>query len=114
MKEGKFIQLVSQLKEEAELLLLTPNQSPNSRESLCDCTKRGELVRLLLGFLGAQGKLLDDTLDAIKVSVIFLQFFSGNIATLSNKADAIYFYQCYNVNLIISGAQTASAFRLRK
>lgn len=64
------------------------------------------------GSVGAQGKLLDDTLLAIKDhSKLPTILFPGNVATVSQFADAIYFM--YMMNSLdpyyITGAQTVAA-----
>lgn len=64
------------------------------------------------GSIGAQGKLLVDTIDEIKAnSSLPTILFPGNIATLSHNADAIYFMSMLNSldPYYISGAQTAAA-----
>ena len=122
MKEGKvYSKLVSQLKEEAGQLFLVidpPNQSPELAGKVCAIAQKAGVSAIAVGgSLGAQGKLLDDTLDAIKSKCnLPTILFPGNIATLSNKADAIYFLSMLNSNdpYYISGAQTASAFPIKK
>ena len=113
--------LLKQLKEEAGQLYLVidpPNQSPEMAGKLAkiasDCGVNSIAVG---GSLGAQGKLLDDTLLQIKDNTsIPTILFPGNIATLSNLADAIYFMSMLNSNdpYYISGAQIASSIPIKK
>ncbi|MEK6970604.1 MAG: geranylgeranylglyceryl/heptaprenylglyceryl phosphate synthase [archaeon] len=65
------------------------------------------------GSLGAQGKILDDCIDAIKsVSSKPVILFPGNIATLSPKADAVYFMSLFNSSdpYYLSGVQIAGSY----
>ncbi len=122
MKEGKvYTKLLAQLKEEAGQLFLVidpPNQAPELAGKVSAIAEKAGVSAIAVGgSLGAQGKLLDDTLDAIKSKCrLPTILFPGNIATLSNKADAIYFLSMLNSNdpYYISGAQTASAFPIKK
>lgn len=122
MNDGKvYSKLLTQLKEEAGQLFLVidpPNQSPQVAGKVCSIAEKAGVSAIAVGgSLGAQGKLLDDTLDAIKDKCkLPTILFPGNIATLSNKADAIYFLSMLNSNdpYYISGAQTASAFPIKK
>lgn len=113
--------LLKQLKEEAGQLYLVidpPNQAPELAGKLAkiaqDC---GASAIAVGGSLGAQGKLLDDTLLQIKDSCsIPTILFPGNIATISNLADAIYFMSMLNSSdpYYISGAQIASSIPIKK
>ncbi|MDD4250594.1 MAG: geranylgeranylglyceryl/heptaprenylglyceryl phosphate synthase [Candidatus ainarchaeum sp.] len=122
MNSGKvYSKLLSQLKEEAGALFLVidpPNQSPLQAGKLAKIAEdSGAKAIAVGGSLGAQGKLLDDTLIAIKDSCsIPTILFPGNIATLSHVADAIYFMSMLNSNdpYYISGAQVASSFPIKK
>jgi phosphoglycerol geranylgeranyltransferase len=69
------------------------------------------------GSLGAQGHLLDETIEAIKKeSSKPVILFPGNIATLSPKADAVYYLSLLNSldPYWISGAQVAAAYPVAK
>jgi len=122
MKEGKvYSELLKQLKEEAGALFLVidpPNQSPKeAAEASKIAEDAGAKAIAIGGSLGAQGKLLDETLIAIKDKCsIPTILFPGNIATLSKEADAIYFMSMLNSNdpYYISGAQVASSFPIKK
>ena len=116
-----YTKLLAQLKEEAGQLFLIvdpPNQTPELAGRICAIAEKAGVSAIGVGgSLGAQGKLLDDTLDAIKDKCkLPTILFPGNIATLSNKADAIYFLSMLNSNdpYYISGAQTASSFPIKK
>lgn len=122
MKEGKvYTKLLSQLKERAGMLFLVidpPNQSPEAAGNVAKIAeKAGASAIAVGGSLGAQGKILDDTLTAIKDKCsIPTILFPGNIATLSKLADATYFMSMLNSNdpYYISGAQTAASFPIKK
>ncbi len=69
------------------------------------------------GSVSAQGKILDDCIGALKEnSNLPVILFPGNIATLSEKADAIYFMSMLNSldPYYISGAQIASSFPVKQ
>jgi len=113
--------LVKQLKEEAGQLFLVvdpPNQSPEQAAKMSLIAEEAGAQAIAVGgSLGAQGKLLDDTIEAIKDKCnIPTILFPGNIATLSKSADAIYFMSMLNSNdpYYISGAQVASSFPVKK
>ncbi len=122
MNDGKvYSKLLSQLKEQAGQLFLIidpPNQDPKEAGKLAKMAEEAGAAAIGVGgSLGAQGKLLDDTLVAIKdKSKLPTILFPGNIATLSKEADAIYFMSMLNSNdpYYISGAQVASAFPIKK
>jgi phosphoglycerol geranylgeranyltransferase len=113
--------LLKQLKEEAGALFLVldpPNQDAKDAGKLAKVAQEAGAKAIAVGgSLGAQGKLLDDTLSEIKdVCSIPTILFPGNIATLSNIADAVYFMSMLNSNdpYYISGAQIASSFPVKK
>lgn len=122
MKDGRvYSKLLSQLREEAGLLFLVidpPNQSPEQAARAAFIAQEVGVSAIAVGgSLGAQGKLLDDTLLAIKDKCsIPTILFPGNIATLSKFADATYFMSLLNSNdpYYISGAQIAAAFPVSK
>jgi len=122
MKDGKvYTKLLSQLKEQAGMLFLVidpPNQSPEQAGTMAKIAeKAGASAIAVGGSLGAQGKILDDTLIAIKDKCALPTIlFPGNIATLSKLADATYFMSMLNSNdpYYISGAQTAASFPIKK
>jgi phosphoglycerol geranylgeranyltransferase len=113
--------ILKDLEKEAGKLFLVidpPNQTPEKAGTMAKIAEEAGASAIAVGgSLGAQGKLLDDTLDCIKEkSKLPTILFPGNIATLSNKADSIYFLSMLNSNdpYYISGAQTASAFPVKK
>lgn len=122
MNNGKvYSKLLSQLKEEAGMFFLVidpPNQSPSDAGKVAAIAqKAGAHAIAVGGSLGAQGKVLDDTLTAIKDKCSLPTIlFPGNIATLSKLADATYFMSMLNSNdpYYISGAQTAASFPIKK
>lgn len=122
MLEGKVYQnLIKQLKEEAGQLFLVidpPNQTPEMSGKIAKTAEEAGVNAVAVGgSLGAQGKLLDDTISSIKEnSNLPSILFPGNIATLSSKADAVYFMSMLNSldPYYISGAQVASSFPVKK
>jgi phosphoglycerol geranylgeranyltransferase len=122
MNDGKVYQkLIKQLKEEAGQLFLVidpPNQSAKDAGDLAKIAQEAGVSAIAVGgSLGAQGKLLDDALIAIKEkSSLPTILFPGNIASISKEADAIYFMSLINSNdpYYISGAQVASCFPIKK
>ncbi len=122
MKEAKvYNNLMKQLQEEAGALFLVidpPNQTPEQAGKIAKIAEdAGAKAIAIGGSLGAQGKLLDDTLTKIKDKCkIPTILFPGNIATLSNLADAIYFMSMLNSSdpYYISGAQVASSMPVKK
>lgn len=122
MKDGKvYTKLLSQLREEAGMLFLVidpPNQDSAQAAKMASIAEDVGVSAIAVGgSLGAQGKILDDTLIAIKDKCSLPTIlFPGNIATLSKLADATYFLSMLNSNdpYYISGAQTAAAFPIKK
>jgi phosphoglycerol geranylgeranyltransferase len=122
MDNGKvYEKLLKQLKEEPGQLFLVidpPNQSPQLAGDIARVAeKAGANAVAVGGSLGAQGKLLDDTLLQIKEkSSLPTILFPGNVATLSPFADATYLMSLLNSNdpYYISGAQTVAAFPIKK
>jgi phosphoglycerol geranylgeranyltransferase len=122
MDDGKvYKQIISGLKEQAGQLFLVidpPNQSPEMSGNLAKVAQDAGVNAIAVGgSLGAQGKLLDDTLLQIKEkSSLPTILFPGNVATISPFADATYFMSMLNSNdpYYISGAQTVAAFPIKK
>jgi len=122
MKEGKvYTKLLAQLKAEPGMVFLVidpPNQTPERAGKIAQIAQKAGVSAIAIGgSLGAQGKILDDTLIAIKEKCSLPTIlFPGNIATLSNLADATYFMSMLNSNdpYYISGAQTAASFPVKK
>ena len=95
-----------------------PDHTPEQVKDIARAADRAGVTAFAVGgSLGAQGKILDDCIDAIKsVSQKPVILFPGNIATLSPKADAVYFMSLFNSNdpYWISGAQVAAAYPVSK
>ncbi|MEM4662446.1 MAG: geranylgeranylglyceryl/heptaprenylglyceryl phosphate synthase [Candidatus Diapherotrites archaeon] len=100
------------------LVIDPPNQTPETAGFLAKIAERAGISAISVGgSIGAQGTLLDDTISAIKENCnIPVILFPGNIATLSSKADAIYFMSMLNSldPYYISGAQIASSYPVKK
>lgn len=121
MEDKVYSSLLKQLKEEAGALFLVidpPNQSPEQAAKMANVAQEAGAKAIAVGgSLGAQGKLLDDTLLQIKdICSIPTILFPGNVATLSKEADAVYFMSMLNSNdpYYISGAQIASSMPIKK
>jgi len=120
--EGKvWKDILKQLKEKPGMLFPVidpPNQDPKHAGIIAaHAQKAGASAIAVGGSLGAQGKLLDDTILAIKDKAnIPVILFPGNVATLSPYADATYYMSMLNSNdpYYISGAQTVAAFPVKK
>ncbi len=91
-----------------------PDHSVEQVEAIAKAADRAGVSAFAVGgSLGAQGKTLDDCIAAIKSqSKKPVILFPGNIATLSTKADALYFMSMLNSldPYYISGAQMAAAY----
>ncbi|MFA5357463.1 MAG: geranylgeranylglyceryl/heptaprenylglyceryl phosphate synthase [archaeon] len=122
MDSGKvYSKLLAQLKEEAGMLFLVidpPNQHPEKAGKIAKIAEKAGVHAIAVGgSLGAQGKLLDDTvLEMKRSSALPIILFPGNVATLSEFADAVYFMTMMNSNdpYYISGAQTVAAFPIKR
>ncbi|MFH0969928.1 MAG: geranylgeranylglyceryl/heptaprenylglyceryl phosphate synthase [Candidatus Diapherotrites archaeon] len=95
-----------------------PDHTPEQVKHIALAADRAGVSAFAVGgSLGAQGKILDDCIAAIKsVSKKPVILFPGNIATLSPKADAVYFMSLFNSTdpYYISGAQIAAAYPVNK
>ncbi len=95
-----------------------PDHTPEQVKEIAQAADRAGVSAFAVGgSLGAQGKILDDCVDAIKsVSKKPVVLFPGNIATLSPRADAVYFMSLFNSTdpYYISGAQVAAAYPVSK
>jgi len=100
------------------LVVDPPNQPPETAGILGKLAEEAGIDAIAVGgSVGAQGRLLDDTICRIKDNCSLpVILFPGNIATLSPKADAVYFMSMLNSNdpYYISGAQIASASPVKK
>ncbi len=95
-----------------------PNQSPETAGKTAKLAEEAKIDAIAVGgSVGAQGSLLDGTISRIKENCSLpVILFPGNIATLSSKADAIYFMSMLNSlePYYISGAQTAASLPVKK
>ncbi len=114
-------EILKQIEEKKGLLFLVidpPNQGPETSGKLAKIAEEnGADAFAVGGSLGAQGRLLDDTISQIKSnSSLPVVLFPGNIATLSPKADAVYFMSMLNSlePYYISGAQTAASIPVKR
>ncbi len=102
----------------AFLVIDPPNQLPETAGLLGGLAEEAGIDAIAVGgSVGAQGKLLDDTIARIKENTSLpVILFPGNIASVSPKADAIYFMSMLNSSdpYYISGAQIASALPIKK
>jgi len=120
--QGKFyeklLQDIEELKGLTYLVIDPPNQTPEIAGKEAKIAEEvGVNAVAVGGSLGAQGKLLDETIIQIKENTSLpVVLFPGNIATLSDKADAIYFMSLLNSldPYYISGAQIASAAPIKR
>ncbi|RLG70028.1 MAG: geranylgeranylglyceryl/heptaprenylglyceryl phosphate synthase [Candidatus Iainarchaeum archaeon] len=100
------------------LVIDPPNQSPETAGKLAKIAEQAEIAAIAVGgSVGAQGALLDNTIQQIKENCSLpVILFPGNIATLSPKADAIYFMSMLNSldPYYITGAQIASSYPIKK
>ncbi|MCD6479156.1 MAG: geranylgeranylglyceryl/heptaprenylglyceryl phosphate synthase [Candidatus Diapherotrites archaeon] len=100
------------------LVVDPPNQSPEIAGKLAGIAEQAGIAAIAVGgSVGAQGSLLDNTIQQIKENCSLpVILFPGNIATLSPKADAIYFMSMLNSldPYYISGAQIASSYPIKR
>ncbi len=122
MKEGKVYKKITRLIDETGGLtfmqLDPPNFDPETSGKIAKIAEENGVNALAVGgSVGAQGRILDDSIKRIKEnSSIPVILFPGNIATLSSNADAIYFMSMLNSNdpYWISGAQIGSSLPIKK
>ncbi|MFH1234401.1 MAG: geranylgeranylglyceryl/heptaprenylglyceryl phosphate synthase [Candidatus Diapherotrites archaeon] len=100
------------------LVVDPPNQEPEVAGVLGKIASESGVDAIAVGgSVGAQGKLLDDTIARIKEnSSLPVILFPGNIASISPNADAVYFMSMLNSTdpYYITGAQIASALPIKK
>ncbi len=121
MNNRTYKKILKQIQEKGTLVFMQVDPPNYKTEQIPKIAKiaaeNGISAFAVGGSVGAQGKILDATLQAIKdVCDVPTILFPGNIATLSPKADAVYFLSMLNSNdpYWISGAQIASAFPIKK
>lgn len=95
-----------------------PDHTPDQVSKIASSAdKAGASAFAVGGSLGAQGRLLDETIESIKKeSSLPVILFPGNIATLSPKADAVYYLSLLNSldPYYVTGAQMAAAYPVSK
>ena len=100
------------------LVIDPPNQLPEQAGRVARVAdENGVNAFAVGGSLGAQGTLLDETIKELKEnSSIPVILFPGNIATVSPRADAIYYLSMLNSldPYYISGAQIAASMPVKK
>ena len=100
------------------LVMDPPNQSPELAGKIAMVAEESGVNAFAVGgSLGAQGTLLDETIQEIKNnSGLPVILFPGNIATVSHKADAIYYLSMLNSMdpYYISGAQIAASMPVKR
>ena len=109
--------LREKIKKEGAVLsiLIDPCDYPSPQkaiETAIAAVKGGADIIAVGGSIGAQGKLLDEVIQGVKLKTsIPVTLFPGNIATISPHADAIYFMSLLNSRnpYWISLAQTLAA-----
>ncbi|MDO8538031.1 MAG: geranylgeranylglyceryl/heptaprenylglyceryl phosphate synthase [archaeon] len=114
----KIIKLLNEKKALTFLVIDPPNQSPEIAGKIAKVGEEAGIDAVTVGgSVGAQGEILDLTLKAIKEKTSLPTIiFPGNIATISQHADAIYFMSMMNSldPYYITGAQTASSLPIKK
>src|SRR3989344_6202225 len=115
---SKIVQDIQAHKGLTFMQLDPPNYTPDMVGKIAKIAEENGLDAFAVGgSVGAQGDLLDQTIDAIKEnSSLPVILFPGNIATLSKKADALYFMSMLKSTdaYWISGAQTAASIPVKK
>lgn len=114
-------QVLKGIEEKQGLLFLVidpPNQFPETSGKIAKIAQDNGVDAFAVGgSLGAQGILLDETIKEIKAnSSLPVVLFPGNIATLSERADAIYYLSMLNSldPYYISGAQTTASVPVKR
>jgi len=116
-----YTKIMEEIKENPGLVFLVidpPNQTPETAGKIAkSASEAGVAAFAVGGSVGAQGALLDETIKHIKDnSNLPVILFPGNIATLSQQADAIYFMSMLNSidPYYISGAQIAASAPVKR
>ena len=116
-----YSQILSMIKERKGLIFLVldpPNQSPEIAGQLAKIAEKAGVAAIAVGgSIGAQGTLLEQTILQIKKNCSLpVVLFPGNIATLNENADAIYFMSMLNSTdpYYLSGAQIVSSMPIKR
>lgn len=100
------------------LVIDPPNQTAEQAGKIAKAAAEAGVDAVTIGgSIGAQGTLLDETITRIKENCgLPTILFPGNIATLSEKADALYYMSMLNSldPYYISGAQTAASLPVKQ
>jgi len=122
LQEGKiYKKILEKIGEEGGLTFMQidpPNYEPGQCGEIARIAEENGLDAFAVGgSLGAQGKALNESLKEIKKNSSLPRIiFPGNISTLSNHADALYFMSMLNSNdpYWITGAQTCSSITVKQ
>ena len=122
MDEGKvYKKILEKIGKEGGLTFMQldpPNYEPETAGKIAKIAEENGLDAFAVGgSVGAQGKLLNETLKEIKAnSSLPTIIFPGNIATLSRHADAIYFMSMLNSTdpYWITGAQIGASLPVKE
>ncbi len=122
MQYGKFysqmLEKIEQKKKQVFIVIDPPNQTPEQAGQIAKESQEAGVDAIAIGgSVGAQGEQLHETIAQIKEnSSLLTTLFPGNIGTISQKSDAIYFMSMLNSldPYYITGAQISSAFELKK
>jgi len=113
--------ITAQISKKGGLVIVVidpPNQSTETAGKIAKiCTQCGVDAIAVGGSIGAQGEQLHETIEEIKNNTTLpVILFPGNIASLSSKADALYFMSMLNSEdpYYITGAQIASSLEVKK
>ncbi|MFH1448212.1 MAG: geranylgeranylglyceryl/heptaprenylglyceryl phosphate synthase [Candidatus Micrarchaeota archaeon] len=115
MKVAKYIKDTLERDGSMLFVLIDPcdhSSKEKASQTAYEACEGGADVILIGGSIGAQGSLLDDTTRMIKEKVnVPVVLFPGNIATITQYADALYFMSLLNSRnpYWISQAQTLAA-----
>ncbi|MDD5148116.1 MAG: geranylgeranylglyceryl/heptaprenylglyceryl phosphate synthase [Candidatus ainarchaeum sp.] len=114
----KVLSMIEQRKGLVFLVLDPPNQSPETSGQLAKVAEKAGVAAIAVGgSIGAQGLLLEQTILSIKKNCSLpVVLFPGNIATLNENADAIYFMSMLNSQdpYYLSGAQIVSSMPIQR
>ncbi len=114
----RILSMIEERKGLVFLVLDPPNQSPETAGQLAKVAEKAGVAAIAVGgSIGAQGLLLEQTILEIKKNCSLpVVLFPGNIATLNEKADAIYFMSMLNSTdpYYLSGAQIVSSMPIQR
>ena len=115
---NKILKLIDEKNGLVFLVLDPPEQTPEIAGKISKIAEETGWDAIAIGgSVGAQGTLLDQTITSVKENCSLPTIlFPGNIATLSEKADAIYYMSMLNSldPYYITGAQTSASFPVKQ